>query len=81
MLKGLEITEIHLKDLERTGRLDSEFYKKENLDVIRLLNKNKSQALTDFVDVSDGNHMGISEYFCDEGVPYYRGQDIHDFFI
>lgn len=61
--------------------MDPEFYKKENLDVINLLTKNNSQPLTDYVQVSDGNHMGISEYFCETGIPYYRGQDIHDFFI
>lgn len=26
--------------------------------------------------VSDGNHFSISESFVDEGVPYYRGQDV-----
>ncbi len=25
--------------------------------------------------------MSISEFFCQEGIPYYRGQDIHNFFI
>ena len=80
-MKGLEITEINLKDLERTARLDSEFYKKENLNIINLLNKTNAKPLTEFLQVSDGNHMGISEFFCEEGIPYYRGQDIHDFFI
>ena len=37
--------------------------------------------LTTYVNVSDGNHMGISDHFTDEGVPYYRGQDAGAFFI
>ena len=39
------------------------------------------KPLTAYVDVSDGNHMGISEQFSDEGIPYYRGQDAGAFFI
>lgn len=72
---------VRLSELERTSRIDSEFYKKENLNIQKLLEKSDSKPLTDFVHVSDGNHMSISDNFCEKGVPYYRGQDIHDFFI
>ena len=41
----------------------------------------KGRPITDFVSVSDGNHMKISDKFIEEGIPYYRGQDIHNFFI
>lgn len=81
MLKGLEVSEVRLSELERTSRIDSEFYKKENLNIQKVLEKLDSKPLTDFVHVSDGNHMSISDNFCEKGVPYYRGQDIHDFFI
>ncbi|MBN2824030.1 MAG: restriction endonuclease subunit S [Campylobacterales bacterium] len=46
-----------------------------------IIEKN-AKPLTDFVDVSDGNHLTISDYYCDNsGVPYYRGSDIYNFFI
>lgn len=81
MLKGLEISEVRLSELERTWRIDSEFYRKENLHIQYILKMTNASPLTDFVAVSDGNHMSISDNFCEKGIPYYRGQDIHDFFI
>lgn len=75
------MSEIKLSELERTSRIDSEFYKKENLAIQFLLKNTKSLPLTEYVTVSDGNHMSISDNFSETGVPYYRGQDIHDFFI
>ena len=80
-MDGHEYTEILLSQLERTNRLDSEFYKKKSLQIIDLLTSISAKPLTNLVDVSDGNHMGISDKFIDEGIPYYRGQDIHNFFI
>lgn len=80
-MEGLEISVVKLSELERTSRIDSEFYKKENLKVDEILKRYNSLPLTDYVKVSDGNHMAISDYFIESGVPYYRGQDIHDFFI
>lgn len=80
-MDGHECTEILLSQLERTNRLDSEFYKKKSLQIVELLTSISAKPITNLVDVSDGNHMGISEKFIDEGIPYYRGQDIHNFFI
>ncbi len=80
-MDGLEFSEIAKKDLERTLRIDSEFYKKENLIIEQLLQKTKYLPLTKFVRVSDGNHMTISDRFASEGIPYYRGQDVKSFFI
>lgn len=77
----MEISEILQSSLERTGRLDSEFYSKINLKILEKLKLGKYQSLTDCVSVSDGNHMSISNYFTDEGIPYYRGSDIYNFFI
>lgn len=81
MLKGLEISEVNLSALERTWRLDAEFYSKEHLGVDNLLKANAAVPLTDFANVSDGNHMGVSDEFCSEGVPYFRGGDIKEFFL
>lgn len=82
LLKGLEAREIKLSELERTARIDSLFYSNEYIALEKLLLSKKSTPLTDYVAVSDGNHMSISDYFTDaNGVPYYRGQDIYNFFI
>lgn len=80
-MDGLECSEILLSQLERTNRLDSEFYKKKSLQIVDLLKSISAKPITNLVDVSDGNHMGISDKFIAEGIPYYRGQDIHNFFI
>ena len=80
-MDGHEITEIKLSELERTKRIDAEFYKKENLAVDATLATWTKTSITDSFNVSDGNHMGISDSFCDEGIPYYRGQDIYHLFI
>jgi restriction endonuclease S subunit len=80
-LKGLEVSEVFKSELERTKRIDSEFYKKENLQIINFLKQKTLKNLTEVVHISDGNHMSISEEFIDKGIPYYRGQDIHNFFI
>ena len=81
MLEGLEISEISNTSLERTLRLDAEFYSKFNLGQQKLFNKIDAQSLANFAIISDGNHMSISDNFVDEGVPYYRGGDIYNVFI
>lgn len=80
-MEGLEISEILLSELERTLRIDTEFYTKENLLIESFIKRTKHSKLTELVKVSDGNHMAISEKFIDIGVPYYRGQDMQTFFI
>ncbi len=81
MLEGLEVSEILKSELERTLRIDSEFYSKENLRIIDIISKHKLNDITQLVKVSDGNHMSISDNFLEDGIPYYRGQNIHNYFI
>lgn len=81
LLKGLEVSEVFINELERTKRIDSEFYRKENLEILNFIKQEEFKKLTDLVSVSDGNHMSISNDFVDKGIPYYRGQDMHTFFI
>jgi restriction endonuclease S subunit len=81
LMDGLEISEIRLSDLERTTRIDAEFYQKKNLFIEQVLDKWDKSAFSKCFNVSDGNHMSISDDFCNEGVPYYRGQDIYNLFI
>ena len=80
-MEGLEISEVSNLALERTVRLDSEFYKKENLITLDLLKRHEVLNLTEITKVSDGNHNAISEKFQDTGIPYYRGQDVSSFFV
>jgi len=81
LMDGLEITELNLSSLERTKRIDAEFYKKENLVVDSVLSAWNKRSIASCFHVSDGNHMSISDSFCDVGIPYYRGQDIYHLFI
>ena len=80
-MDGHEITELNLSSLERTKRIDAEFYKKENIAVDAVLSSWNKRSIADCFHVSDGNHMSISDSFCENGVPYYRGQDIYNLFI
>ena len=80
-MSGLECSEIKLSALERTSRIDAEFYSKENLQIEKTLKNWNVSPVTDDFYVSDGNHMSVSDDFRSEGIPYYRGQDIYNIFI
>lgn len=81
MLEGREISILNNHELEKTLRLDSEFYSKENLELDKRLKTLNANKLTDYTVISDGNHMSISDYFTEKGIPYYRGGDIYNTFI
>lgn len=81
LLKGLEISEVLLSALERTKRIDAEFYAKAHLETEKILRANNAVSLCKFASVSDGNHLGVSDDFCAEGVLYFRGGDIKEFFL
>jgi restriction endonuclease S subunit len=80
-MDGHEITEQKLSALERTKRIDAEFYKKEHIAVDKTLAGWHKRSIADCFHVSDGNHMSITDSFCETGIPYYRGQDIYHLFI
>lgn len=80
-MDGIECSIISKSELERTLRIDSEFYQKRYLIADQKMRSLDYHSLVRYVDVSDGNHAGISDKFTDEGVPYYRGQDSGTFFI
>lgn len=81
MLKGLEVSEIRLKDLEETFRIDAEYFLHNHLAIEARLLELGSRPISKIADISDGNHLGVSEEFVTNGVPYYRGGDVHGFFI
>lgn len=76
MLKGLEVAEKNLSELERTWRMDAEFFRHQHLIVEEKLAWRICETVADVAAVSDGNHFSISESFVDKGMPYYRGQDV-----
>jgi len=79
----METSLVNYKSLERTKRVDAEFYNPFYLKTLKILNRYKTQPITQLCKVSDGNHMSIANYFQENpGIPYYRGQDINtDFFL
>lgn len=74
-MEGLEIAEVNLSNLERTKRIDAEFFRKEFIRNQEAILKSSSVPISELVAVSDGNHFSISDDFIDDGIPYYRGQD------
>lgn len=62
-MDGHEITELNLSSLERTMRIDAEFYKKEHIAVDKVLSSWNKKSIADCFYVSDGNHMSISDSF------------------
>lgn len=75
-MKGLEATTARSSQLERTARIDAEYFQKRFLRSAALIEKWDREHVAVLTHVSDGNHFSISEDFVDEGVPYYRGQDV-----
>lgn len=76
LLEGLEVAEIPLSALERTKRVDAEYFQPKHLCIEKILTTRPGLPITEVAAISDGNHFSISEEFADEGVPYYRGQDV-----
>ncbi|MFM2007069.1 MAG: hypothetical protein RLZZ09_2724, partial [Pseudomonadota bacterium] len=79
--EGLEAAEIKLTELERTMRIDSEYFRQEHLVMASVLRQIKTVSIAQSCVVSDGNHFSISDDFVDQGIPYYRGQDVAGHFF
>ena len=76
LLEGLEATITKASELERTLRLDAEYFRKEFLRTTEVLSLRHNRKVADLANISDGNHFAISDQFVEVGVPYYRGQDV-----
>lgn len=76
LLEGLEAAEITFSALERTLRVDAEFFLPKHLRIAAKLMCLNTQPITKIATISDGNHFTISDEFVEKGVPYYRGQDV-----
>lgn len=82
LTEGLETAVIRSTDLERTNRIDAEFFQKRFLATEARMALVDSENVAKLTAVSDGNHFTITDAFRDEGIPYYRGQDVAgNFFI
>jgi len=79
----MQTSVINKSSLERTLRIDGEYYQKKYLSIEKkMFSFCNIKAITDLCIVSDGNHMSIAKYFTSEqGIPYYRGQNLTDFFL
>jgi len=62
-------------------RFDAEYYQPEYISQVDAITKSSFRTVEEIADVSDGNHLSISENFCESGIRYLRGQDLKDFFI
>jgi hypothetical protein len=62
--------------LERTFRIDAEFFHKRHLEYWGRIVKVRHESVNFVARISDGNHFSISDRFQEEGIPYYRGQDV-----
>ena len=75
-MEGLEASIVSVKKLERTSRIDAEFFKKRFLRSAALIELWERDSIAALTCVSDGNHFSIIDNFVEDGVPYYRGQDV-----
>jgi type I restriction enzyme S subunit len=80
-LKGLEASIARASQLERTSRIDAEFFQRRFLRSAGLIANWQRQSVARLAHVSDGNHFSISDDFIDVGIPYYRGQDVTNRFF
>ncbi len=79
----LAVSERMLSDVLTLRRFDAEYFQPEYLEYDECLSKKSAQSISNLVTIADGNHLGISQYFTEDenGIPYYRGQDVNNFFL
>ena len=84
LLKGLEISEILKSELEYSGRLDSEYYRKYLLffeDEICKKNFVKLDNVSNFLIGPFGSAFDTENYIDDGEYRYVRGQDVKPFIL
>jgi hypothetical protein len=72
---------VRFSEIPNDLRCDAEYYQPEYLSQVGVITSGPFKTVSNLADVSDGNHMSISEQFSDSGVRYLRGQDLKEFFI
>lgn len=78
----LAIAQIPFNEVLKINRLDAEYFDPFYLEQDKILSAKNLFPITKYTDVSDGNHLSITEHFVEEGgVPYFRGQDVNNIFL
>lgn len=78
----LAVAHIPFDKVLKSNRLDAEYFDPLYLEQDTVLNTKKPSSISKYVEVSDGNHLSITEHFIEEGgVPYFRGQDVNNIFL
>ncbi len=85
MLDGLEVSEVKLSELERTKRIDAEYYRPAFLSLLKIQAENtkKTKSLLDACEKIDVGFVGsmVHAYSDETGVPLLQTQNIKPFFI
>jgi hypothetical protein len=74
---------VALSALERTLRIDAEYFQRKFLADQAEIAAIPSSPIPDLAGVSDGNHFTISDAYVEGegGIPYFRGQDVSGTFF
>src|SRR5687767_13755108 len=80
---NLAIAEISLSEMMNAKRFDAEYFDTDYIELDRRLAQITTTSIADYVTISDGNHLSISDQFTvgPKTIPYLRGQDIKNVFI
>ena len=86
MLKGLEISEVSLSDLEFTSRLDPEYYRKEFIiseSTLKTKKHERLEVLANFLIGPFGSSFDTENYEVSETASYryIRGRDVKPYFL
>lgn len=80
----MQVSIVNHSELERVGRIDAEYYRKEILDRINVLechHKDKLENLVDFIIGPFGSTITVDQYVDNSKYRYVRNKDINDFVI
>ena len=82
-MDGLECSEIMLSALDRSARMDAEFYQKKFIEYQKLVKQNgcKMGKLCQFLIGPFGSSYDTGNYVDTPGYRYVRGQDVKPFFL
>jgi restriction endonuclease S subunit len=78
-LKGLEISEVFLSELEFSGRLDSEYYKPSFIEYEKIIKSKENldlKKLSNFLIGPFGSAFTVDNYVTEKDYRYIRGKDV-----
>lgn len=80
LLKGLEVSEVQLSDLNLSDRADAEYVSKENLRIERLVRHRPHNKLGSLCDLTaSAFYPAATQLYGEEGTPFIRCVDCIDF--